>query len=108
MNFIAAILAGLLSITAVAWAADATDIVDPAGALEDAAKDAAIDKGKESVGVPDDTLDKLEEAKATGAEAKESVADPDAAMEDLKNKGIDAASEKAKDAIPTPTVPKLP
>lgn len=102
-----ALLAGLLSATA-AWAADPADVADPAGALEEAAQDAALEKGKAAVGVPEDTLEDLDKAKDAGEEAKASVADPNAAMDELKGKATDAAIEKAKEAIPAPPVPKLP
>ncbi|MGH2398138.1 MAG: hypothetical protein ACRDFW_14430 [bacterium] len=76
--------------------------------MEDAAKDAAIEKGKDTMGLPDDTLDKAKETKGAVEGAQETAADPDAAMEGLKNQATDTAIEKAKGAIPTPTVPEVP
>jgi hypothetical protein len=103
-----AIVAGLLCAAGVAGAADPNDVVDPAGALEDAAKDAAIEKGKETMGLPDDALDKAEETKEAVEGAEETAADPDGATEGLKDQATETATEKAKDAIPTRKVPKLP
>lgn len=102
-----AIVAGLLCAAGVAGAADPNDVVDPAGALEDAAKDAAIEKGKDTMGLPDDTLDKAEETKEAVEGAQETAADPDGATEGLKDQATETATKKAKDAIPTPKVPKL-
>jgi len=103
-----AIVAGLLCAAGVAWAADPEEIVNPAGAVEDAAKDAAIEKGKETMGLPDDTLDKAEESKEAVEGAQETAADPDAAMEGWKDQATETATEKAKDAILAPKVPELP
>ncbi|MGH8582776.1 MAG: hypothetical protein ACREWG_08275 [Gammaproteobacteria bacterium] len=103
-----AIVAGLLCAAGVAAAADPEEVVNPAGVLEDAAKDAAIEKGKEAMGLPDDTLDKAKETEEAVEGAQETAADPDAAVEGLKDQATDTAIEKAKDAIPTPKVPKLP
>ena len=104
-----AIVAGLLCAAGVAGAADPEEVVNPAGALEDAAKDAAIEKGKETMGLPDDaSLDKAEDTKEAVEGARETAADPDAAMEGLKGQASETAIEKGKDAIPTPKVPELP
>ncbi|MGQ0591580.1 MAG: hypothetical protein ACT4QB_02740 [Gammaproteobacteria bacterium] len=108
MKIKTAIVAGLLCAAGVAGAADPMEVVDPAGALEDAAKDAAIEKGKETTGLPDDALDKAEETREAVEDAQETAADPDAAMEELKNQATETAIEKAKGAIPTPKVPTLP
>ncbi len=108
-----AVVAGLLCAAGVAGAADPEAIVDPAvvpleDAAKDAVKDAMIEKGKQSMGLPDDALDKAAETTEALEEAKETAADPDAAMEGLKNKATETVIEKATDAIPTPKVPSLP
>lgn len=108
MKIKTAIVVGLLCAAGVAGAADPEAVVDPAGALEDAAQDAAIEKGKETMGLPEGALEKAEETKGAVEEAQETAADPDAAMEGLKDQATETAIEKAKGAIPTPTVPTLP
>ena len=106
MKIKTAIVVGLLCAAGVAGAADPMGVADPEGALEDAAKDAVIEA--ETIGVPEDTLDKAKETKEAVGEAQETAADPDAATEELKNQGTETAIEKAQEAIPAPKVPKLP
>ena len=81
MKIKTAIVVGLLCAAGVAGAADPTDIADPATALEDAAKDEEIEA--ETIGVPEDALDKAKETKKAVGEAQDTAADPDAATEEL-------------------------
>ncbi|MGH8480627.1 MAG: hypothetical protein ACREXK_13935 [Gammaproteobacteria bacterium] len=108
MKIKTAIVAGLLCATGVAGAVDPQEVVDPAGALEGAAKDAVIEKATGTTGLPDDALDKAKDTREAVEGAQETAADPDAAMERLKGQATDTAIEKAKGAIPTPTVPEVP
>ena len=108
MKIKTAIVVGLLCAAGVARAADPKEVVDPAGALEGAAKDAVIEEGKETIRLPDDALGKAKGTKEAVEEAQETAADPSAAMEEMENQAPETAIEKAKDAIPTPKVPQLP
>jgi hypothetical protein len=103
-----ATLAGLLLAAGVVGAADPTAVVDPAAALKDAAKEAAIENTQERLGVPEGALDQAQDAKDTVEDAGDIAADPEGAVDQLKDEATGAAVEKATEALTTPKPPKLP
>ena len=100
MKINTAIVVGLLCAAGVAGAANPMGVADPEGALEDAAKDSV--REAETIGVPEDALDKAKETKEPVGKAQDTAADPDAATEELKNQGTETEIEKAQEAIPAP------